>query len=317
MSNKLISIVIPAYREEKNISLIYNELQSVLSKISHNYNYEIIFVNDGSPDNTWKEIEKLGLSDKNVRWINLSRNFWKEIAISAWIEHAMWDAIITLDWDGQHPVEKIPEFLTNWEKWFQIIYNKRPNTQWASFAKNLSSKLFYKIFNSISEFKLEPGTTDYRLLDRKVADAYITFWEKNRLYRWLTDWLGFKKKSLVFDAKERLDWWESSYSYPKLFELALNSMTSFSLFPLKLVGYFWSLVTLISVILFGIMAFDKVLFNMFQFANISLIIVLNTTLMGILMMSMWLIALYIWKIHEEVLGRPMYVIWDSINIKNK
>ena len=315
MSKKLISIVIPAYREEKNIPLIYVELKDVLKTIEDTYNYEIIFVNDWSPDTTWEEIVKLWEKDKNVKGINLSRNFWKEIAISAWIENAAWSAVITLDWDGQHPVEKIPKFIKNWEKWYQIVYNQRPNTQWASFFKKLSSKLFYKIFNAISEFKLEPWTTDYRLLDRKVVNYYIKFEEKNRLYRGLTDWLGFKKKALIFDAKERLDWWEWSYSYGSLFTLAINSLTSFSLFPLKLVGYLWSIITFLSTMLFFIIIFDKLLFNIFQFSNIAIVVVFNTVLMWIVMISLWLIALYIGKIHEEVLGRPMYIIWDTINFK--
>ena len=315
MSKKLISIVIPAFREEKSISLISDELITVINELKEEYSFEVIFVNDWSPDNTWEEISKLSKKHAFIKWINLSRNFWKEIAISAWIEHAAWKAIITIDWDWQHPVEKIPKFLKNWEKWYQIVYNQRPNTEWASFVKKLSSKVFYKIFNAISEFKLEPWTTDYRLLDRKVADAYIKFWEKNRLYRWLTDWLGFKKKALVFDARDRLDWWEWSYSYGKLFELAINSMTSFSLFPLKLVWYFGSLITFFSIILFFVMIWDKLLLNLFWFSNLGLAVVLNTTLMWVVMMSLWLIALYIWKIHEEVLGRPMYIIWDKINFK--
>ena len=315
MSKKLISIVIPAYREEKNIPLIYIELKSILSEIKDKYNYEIIFVNDGSPDNTWEEIVKLWEKNKNVKGINLSRNFGKEIAISAWIENARWDAVITLDWDWQHPVEKIPKFLKYWEKWYQIVYNQRPTTQWASVFKKLSSKIFYKIFNAISEFKLEPWTTDYRLLDRKVVNYYIKFEEKNRLYRWLTDWLGFKKKALVFDAKERLDWWEWSYSYWSLFNLAINSLTSFSLFPLKLVWYLWSFITLLSTVLFFIIIFDKLILHAFDFSNIAIVIVLNTILMWVIMISLWLIALYIGKIHEEVLWRPMYIIWDKINLK--
>lgn len=315
MSKKLISIVIPAFREEKNISLITNELQEILETIKDKYDYEIIFVNDGSPDNTWFEIEKLCINNKNIKWINLSRNFGKEIAITSGIEQAKWDAVITLDWDWQHPVSKIPAFLSEWENWYSMVYNQRPDTAWASFTKKLSSKIFYKIFNSISEFKLEPWTTDYRLLDRKVVDYYIQFEEKNRLYRGLTDWLGFNKKALIFDANKRLDGWNWSYSYKKLFELAINSMTSFSMFPLKLVWYLWSLITTLSSLLLMIVLFDKIFFNFFQFSNISIVVVLNTILMWIVMMSLGLIALYIWKIHEEVLGRPMYIIKNKLNFK--
>lgn len=317
MSKKLISIVIPAYREEKNIPLIYIELKAILWEVKDNYKYEIIFVNDGSLDRTWFEIEKICVSDKHVKWINLSRNFGKEIAISAGIESSKWDAVITLDWDWQHPVEKIPEFIREWEKWYQVVYNRRPKIEWASFIKNFSSKLFYRIFNTMSDFKLEPWTTDYRLLDRKVVNYFVQFGEKNRLYRGLTDWMGFDKKALVFDAKERLDWWEGTYTYSNLFRLAVNSLTSFSLFPLKLVWYLWTIITLFSVIMFGIIIIDRLSWNYFGFSNLSLVMILNTTLMWIVLVSLWFIAHYIWKIHEEVLWRPMYIVSDRLNFKNK
>ena len=317
MSKKLISIVIPAYREEKNIPLIYIELKSILSEIKEKYKYEIIFVNDWSLDRTWFEIEKICVSDKHVKWINLSRNFGKEIAISAWIESSLGDAVITLDWDWQHPVEKIPDFIKEWEKGYQVVYNRRPKIEWASFIKNISSKFFYKIFNTMSDFKLEPWTTDYRLLDRKVVNYFVQFGEKNRLYRGLTDWMGFDKKALVFDAKERLDWGEWTYTYKNLFRLAVNSLTSFSLFPLKLVWYLWTIITLFSVIMFGIIIFDKLSWNYFWFSNLSLVMILNTTLMWIVLISLWFIAHYIGKIHEEVLWRPMYIVSDRLNFKNK
>lgn len=315
MEKKLISLVIPAYREENNISLIYQELNKVLNKVSDKYDYEIIFINDGSPDNTWEEISKVCEFDYKVKWIDLSRNFGKEIALTSWIEESLWDAIITLDCDWQHPVEKIPEFIEEWEKWYQIVYNKRPNTKWASILKKFSSKIFYSIFNTFSEFKLEPWTTDYRILDRVVVNYYLKFSEKNRLYRWLIDWLWFNKKALVFDASERFTWWVWSYSYKSLFNLAVNSMTSFSLFPLKLVWYLWILITFLSTVLLFIVIWDKLLYNIFTFSNIAIVIVLNTILMWIVMSSLWLIALYIARIHEEVLWRPMYIIKDKVNFK--
>ena len=311
---QLISLVIPAYREEKNISLLYKEIQEVLVSIKK-YSFEIIFIDDGSSDNTWQEIEKICKKDKNVKWIHLSRNFGKEIALTAGIEHASGNAVITLDGDGQHPVEKIPLFIWEWEKWYEIVYNRRPKTKGASFLKKLSSKVFYSIFNTISEFKLEEWTTDYRLLDRKVVDYFLKFNEKNRLYRGLTDWLGFTKKALVFNAKKRLDNGTSSYSYKNLFNLAINSMTSFSIFPLKLVGYLGTLITTLATLLLFYVLFDKLTFNLWDFSNIVVIVILNTILMGVVLMSLWLIALYIAKIHEEVLGRPMYIIKNSKNLK--
>jgi len=315
MKNKqLISLVIPAYKEEKNISLLYRELEITLWEIKE-YDFEIIFVNDGSPDATWFEIEKLCIKDERVRGINLSRNFWKEISLTAGIEHALWEAVITLDWDGQHPVEQIPNFLTQWESGYQIVYNKRPKTQGATLIKKLSSKVFYKVFNSISEFSFEDRTTDYRLLDRKVVDYFLKFSERNRLYRGIIDWLGFEKKALVFDAKRRLDNGQSSYSYKQLWNLAINSLTSFSIFPLKLVGYLGFFMTFVASLLFLFVIIDKFTIDKFSFSNIAALLLINMALVGIVLMALGLIALYIARIHEEVQGRPMYIIKESKNIQ--
>lgn len=311
---QLVSLVIPAYREEKNISLIYSEIEKVLLSIKK-YDFEIIFINDGSPDDTWLEIAKLSKKDKRVKWINLSRNFGKEVSLTAGIEHAIWDAVITLDGDGQHPVEMIPDFITQWESWFQIVYNKRPKTDGASFLKNLSSKVFYGVFNSISEFELEDRTTDYRLLDRVVVDYFLQFPERNRLYRGIVDWLGFERKALVFDAKKRLDDGVSSYSYKKLWNLALNSLTWFSIFPLKMVGYLGFLMTFLSTLLFFFVIVDKLTIDKFSFSNIAALLLINMSLVWIVLMALWLIALYIARIHQEVQWRPMYIAKEYLNIK--
>jgi len=309
-----ISIILPCYREEKNIYSTYSKLLDVLKKIKK-YDFEIIFVNDGSPMNDWFEIKKITKIDENVKGLNLSRNFGKEIAITAWIEFSKWDAIITIDADWQHPVDKIPEFISAWEEWYEIVYNKRPNIKWASFLKTFSSKIFYYFFNKISDFKLEPSTTDYRLLDRKVVDVFISFKEKNRIYRGLVDWLGFSKKAIVFDALPNQEWRKASYSFFKLFKLAMDSITSFSLLPLKIVWYMWILITFCSFFLLIFMIIDRNLENKLHFSNIALAVVINTLLIWIVLVSLWLIALYIANIHEEVLNRPLYIIKDKINIK--
>lgn len=311
---QLISLVIPAYKEEKNIPLIYNEIQKTLVSLKK-YKFEIIFVNDGSPDSTWLEIQKLWEKHKKVKGINLSRNFGKEICLTAGIEHSCWDAVITLDGDGQHPVEKIPEFIKKWEEGYDIVYNKRPKIEGASFLKRLSSWVFYKIFNIVSEFELENRATDYRLLDRKVVNYFLQFWERNRLYRGIIDWLGFDKIALEFDAKKRLDNGTSSYSYKQLWNLAINSLTSFSIFPLKLVGYFGFFMTFSSSLLFVFVIIDKLTIDKFSFSNIAALMLINMALVGIVLMALGLIALYIARIHEEVQGRPMYIIKEYKNIK--
>ena len=139
--SKILSIVIPAYKESQNISMIYNSILNIIKKID-NIDYEFIFVNDGSPDNTWLAIKALWLQDAKVKWVNLSRNFGKEVAISAGIEYASGDAVLTIDADGQHPVSKIPDFVNKRKEWYDIVYNKRPTIEWASLFKKISSHWF-------------------------------------------------------------------------------------------------------------------------------------------------------------------------------
>lgn len=315
MSKKLISIVLPAYNEENYINNIYTEIQNTIKDLTKLYNFEIIFVNDWSKDNTWSEIVKICQKDDWVVWINFSRNFWKEIALTAWVEKSSWDAVITMDVDWQHPVSKLGDFIAKWEEWYEIVYNVRPKIKWASFIKRLSSRIFYKVFNNISDVKMEPWTTDYRLLDKKVVEIFLSFTERNRLYRWIVDMIGFNKYCLIFDALPNPTWRKPSYNYLKLYHLAINSLTSFSIFPLKLVWYMWLMITTTSSFIFIVMLIDKMWVLHLGFTNLALVVVLNTILIWIVLMSLWLIALYIARIHEEVIWRPLYIIKDKINLK--
>lgn len=317
MNQALVSVVIPCYREQENISSIYSDLTQVLNNLASYYDYEIIFVNDGSPDYTWMEIQKLCSQDPKVKWVNLSRNFGKEVALTAWLESSLWNIVVTLDADGQHPVEKIPEFIKKWEEWFDIVYNQRPNIEWASMLKKYSSSLFYKVFNFISDFKLESWTTDYRLLDRKVVDIFLKFREKNRLFRWIIDFIGFNKTALVFDALPNKAWRRASYNYFKLYQLALNSITSFSVFPLKLVWYLGLVITLVSTLIFFVMILDKIWILDLDFTNLAIVVVINTILIWIVLMSLWMIALYIANIHAEVIWRPLYIVKDKLNFSDE
>lgn len=310
MARQLISFVIPAYNESE---LLPSTVKSIIENIPESYDYEIVIVNDWSKDHTWKVIQKLGEENKKIRWVNFSRNFWKEIALSAWLDYADWDAVITIDADGQHPVEKIPLFLKTWKQGYDIVYNRRPEIAGATRLKKITSSWFYKIFNSISDFKLEPSTTDYRLLDKRVVQVFRKFKERNRIFRWLVDLIGFRKKVLIFDALPNPEGRAPSYNYLKLSKLALNSITSFSLFPLKLVWIVWTLITLASFIGFFVMLIDRLNHGPIWSTPLAFVVILNTFLMGIVLMSLWMIALYIANIHDEVQWRPLYFVSETIN----
>lgn len=322
---KLLSIVIPAYNEEKNVVIISRQLLPILEPLSKfwsftwqkfEYEYEIVFINDWSKDRTWDSIVNLSKNNSRIKWVNFSRNFGKEVALSAWLEHANWDIIITLDADWQHPIVKIPEFIAKWEEWFDIVYNIRPKTAWVSLFKKISSKLFYFLYNSLSDVKFESWITDYRLLDRKVVKAYLWFKEKNRIYRWIIDYMWFKKTFLEFDALERTEW-QTKYNFVKLLKLAVDALTSFSVKPLWLlmiVGWFLMFCWLVWIFLLTFHIFWKDIIS-FSFPNI--VIIVNIFFFWVIMLGLWLIWLYIWNIHEEVKQRPLYIVDELTNINSQ
>lgn len=317
MEKRLISIVIPIHNEEKNISLIYQGIVGVFAGLRERYDYEIIMVNDGSSDGSWNEIQALAKSDERVIGIDFSRNFGKEIALAAGIQHARGDAIISLDADGQHPPELIPQFLEQWESGKKVVIGVRDSNQDYGFFKNACSRLFYALMNAIGETKIMPHSTDFRLIDRRVAEEFRKLGEKNRITRSLIDWLGFSRSYLHFSAPAR---WHGKrqYSFVKLVRLALNSFVSHSLFPLKVTGYFGIVVTLLSGGLGFFILLNQIIFATFYppiFSGTAMLSTLLVFLIGIVLMALGLIALYIGNIHQESLDRPLYIVNQKINAK--
>lgn len=310
---KRISLIIPAYNEAEWLSSFLSKVYTHLQTLAQ-YDREILVIDDWSTDTTWEVIQWHAHQYATLKWVNLSRNFWKERALSAWLHYAQWDAAITIDADGQHPIERLWDFLHERESGYDIVYNRRPAIQWASFLKTITSKLFYLVFNKIAEFKLESQTTDYRLLDRKVINVFLQFTEKNRIYRWLIDRIGFTKKALVFDALPNSATRKASYSWSKLTKLAIDSITWFSVRPLRVVWYLWSLIIIFSCLMLCVMVIDKFSWNRFWFSNLGVVVMINTLLVGIVMVSLWFIAMYIAQIHEEVKWRPLFVVKETRNI---
>lgn len=307
---KLISIIIPAYNEGKNIPLIYARLRDIFINLKNNYVFEIIFINDGSTDMTMQEIEKLADSDAQVKYIDFSRNFGKEIATTAALNNCQGDAGIMVDADLQHPVEMIPEFINKWESGLEVVVGVRKTNKNAGFLKRFGSKVFYIIINKISEVEVTPNATDFRLIDKEVIRQFNRFTESKRMTRALIDWLGFKRGYIYFDANKRING-DASYSFWKLFKLALNSFVSLSLLPLKLAGFLGMAITLIS----GVAGFYIMLGKYFfhtpfasTFSDSENLAILILFLVGIILISIGLLAFYIANIHSEVIKRPIYVI---------
>ena len=317
MPQKLISIIIPAYNEEKNIPLIYDELLKIFDGLKEKYDYEVIFVDDGSQDESPEILENLTEQNNKVKYIQFSRNFGKEAALSAGLDVANGDAVLIIDADLQHPVELIPSFIEKWRRGAEVVVGVRNKNKREGLVKKLGSFLFYKIMNAIGETKITPRATDYRLLDKKVVLAFRRFTEHDRMTRGLIAWLGFKRDCIYFDANERING-KARYNKAKLMKLALSSMVAHSLFPLKLAGYLGIIITF----LFGTAGFlllvGKYIFNnpfARSFSGPAQLAILIIFLIGLVLSCLGLVALYIANIRNEVTNRPLYVIKKKRNIK--
>lgn len=306
---KSIFIVAPAYNEEKNILLFYAELEKVFLSLEKAYAFEILFVNDGSNDGTLDEIEKLAQKDLRVKYLDFSRNFGKEIATTAGLNNCKADACILIDTDLQHPVALIPEFIKKWEQGAEVVVGIRKKSKSDSIFKKMGSAIFYKVINRISEVEIVPNATDFRLLDGKVVEEFNKFSEINRMTRALIDWLGFRRAYIHFEANQRING-TASYSFWKLFALAMHSFVSLSLMPLKLAGFLGAIITIVA----GISGFYILLGKYFlhmpfasTFSDSENLAILILFLVGIVLISIGLISFYVANIHTEVIRRPIYV----------
>lgn len=313
MEQLLISVVIPCYNEEGNLPRLYQAFKSIFASLDSRYNAEFLFIDDGSEDGTVVEIEKLAGSDSRVKLISFSRNFGKEVAMTAGIRYAKGAAIIMLDADLQHPPELIPLFLEKWRKGAEVVIGVRKRNKNYAFVKRCGSAIYYKLMKAVSKTAMVPRETDFRLIDRTVADAFNTFTERQRNTRALIDWLGFKREYIEFDMDERTSG-EASYSLGKLFHLAIYSLVSHSLFPLRLAGYLGVFITFISGLLGITVFFERYVFNdawSWHISGSAQLSIINVFLIGIVLICLGFIALYIENIQNETINRPLYVIREK------
>ena len=314
MAGRSITLLLPIYNESGNIAALVREIDRVVAELPA-YDFRLLFVDDGSRDDSVAQLETLAAADPRIGVIELSRNFGKELALTAGIQAVDGDAVIIMDADLQHPPSYIPEMIRKWEEGFDIVATKRVKSERQPLLRRLGSDLFYWLLNSISEFKMEPGTTDFRLLDRIVVDALKQFTENNRMVRGLIDWMGFKKTFIAFEAPDRHSG-KPGYSYARLLQLALNSFMSFSLVPLKLAGYLGMFVITVFGLLLAFMVADKFwMGGRFGFTPISFVIVTNVIMNGVVLACIGLVALYIGHIHTEVIGRPLYLVRKSVGVR--
>ncbi len=303
----LISVIIPMYNEAANVVPIYDALQSVFNKLPA-YKFELLYVDDGSHDKSVSAVQSLAKRDKQVKLIQLVRNFGKEVATSAGLHNAKGEAAIMIDADLQHPPELIPAFLERWQAGDDLVIGRQnADASSVSLTKRITAHGFYAVMNKISSVAITPHATDFRLLDRVVIDEFNRFTEHNRMTRGLIDWLGFSHSYIDFTPAKRLHG-DRSYSYRALTKLAANSIVSLSFFPLKIAGYLGAIIVLISLPLISFIMFNRLfMHNSMDFTGSATLAAMLLFLIGIVLICLGLMALYIANIYNEVQNRPLYI----------
>jgi len=314
---KKISILIPIFNECYNIIILHTQIEKVISKLT-NYNWEYIFINDGSTDNSLNILLEINQKSNNIKIIDFSRNFGKEAALTAGVHNAIdsdSDAVICIDADLQHPPELIPMLIKEWNNGFEVIEAIREKSINEPFFRKMGSSFYYFLMNKFTNVKISTKTTDFRLCDKKVISNFAKVTEHAMMFRGIIDWMGFKRKSILFVANERLKGQTTKFTYLKLISLAVNSISSFSLLPLKITGFLGIVISILSVFLGLIMIIDILFKNYYNFSSISLFIVFNTFLIGLVLISIGIVAHYIGLIHTEAINRPLYIISSIVTSK--
>lgn len=313
---KKISVVIPMYCEEEVVDICYKRVVNNLNKLSDKYNYEIIFINDGSKDSTLEILKKISDNDKNVKIISFSRNFGHQAAVTAGIRNVTGDAIIIMDADLQDPPELFEGMIEKWEEGYEVVYGKRKTREGESIFKLLTARMFYNTLNKLSEIEIPKDTGDFRLVDRKVIDVIATLPEHNKFLRGLFSWVGFNQYAYEYNRVNRVAG-KTKYPFKKMFKLATDGILSFSAKPLKIVGAIgiFSVIVSIIILIYSIVSY------MFKLNSLTpgwtSIMCTMTFIGGIILISLWMIGEYIARIYEESLGRPEYIIDELINFKGE
>jgi polyisoprenyl-phosphate glycosyltransferase len=311
---RLVSVVVPLFNEAKNVEPLFAALESATNAIE-GLTWEYVFVDDGSRDDSLLYLIRLAEKDAKVKVVSLARNFGKELALTAGVTYALGDAVVTIDADLQHPPALLAELVAKWRAGADVVVATRRTTARKSVLRRASSRLFAIVERMLSgNARIEEGGTDYRLIDRKVRSAFLLVRERRRAYRQIVDWLGFVRETVVFDAPERHEG-KSTYSLPKLWNLAIDMLITRSSVPLRLLLYVGFLISVGATASLLWMHFSHHLGPYWYYTPLAQATVFNTILIGILLTAIGTLGVYIARIHEEVLGRPLFTVRVSINVR--
>ncbi|TWT07138.1 glycosyltransferase [Planococcus sp. CPCC 101016] len=304
---KLITILIPAYNEEEVLETLLERLLLVTTQIS-NYKFEFLFVNDGSRDRTLDMLKDMAKLHPQIAYINLSRNFGKEVAMLAGIDHVNGDAVIIIDADLQDPPEMIPEMISYWEQGYDDVFAKRNSRAGETWFKKWSSNSYYNILDKVSNIPIQNNTGDFRLLDRKCIEALKKIRESQRYTKGMFSWIGFNKKEILFDRDPRAAG-TTKWNYPKLVNLAIDGITSSTVLPLRISSFLGILVSIFALMYMLFLFFRTLIFNDSIPGYPSMMSVI-LFLGGVQLISLGIIGEYLGKIFIETKGRPVYLIQE-------
>lgn len=305
---KKISFVVPVFNEEENIHEFYRRLTQVMAPLP--YDYEILFIDDGSKDRTSQLIRELAEKDPNVQGYVFARNFGHQLALTCGLDQSTGDAVISMDGDLQHPPEMVPELLKKWEEGFEIVQTVRKATEDATWFKNITSRLYYKLINSMSEVRITPGGSDFRLMDRKAVDALNRFRERARFIRGMVNNLGFRYTTLEFVAPPRFAG-HSKFNLRKMLRFALDGITAFSRVPLRLALYVGCIAGLGSILLIGHVIYVKYIIQN-AVPGWTTLAAAEFFLGGVELIGIGIVGEYVGRIFDEVKQRPLYIIREHI-----
>ena len=308
---KKISFVVPVFNEEENIHEFHRRLTQVMAPLP--YDYEILFIDDGSRDRTSLLIRELAEKDPHVQGYVFARNFGHQLALTCSLDQSTGDAVISMDGDLQHPPEMVPDLLKKWEEGYEIVQTVRKSTEDATWFKSITSRLYYKLINSMSEVRITPGGSDFRLMDRKAVDALNRFRERARFIRGMVNNLGFRYTTLEFVAPPRFAG-HSKFSLRKMLRFALDGITAFSRVPLRLALYVGCIAGLGSILLIGHVIYVKYIVQD-AVPGWTTLAAAEFFLGGVELIGIGIVGEYVGRIFDEVKQRPLYIIREHI-VKN-
>ena len=302
--SKILSIISPVYNEAENIDEFYSRILSSTKDL--NLEIEIVYINDGSQDKTIQILGKQSEIDNRITVIDLSRNFGKEIALTAGLDHASGDAVIIIDGDLQDPPELIPKLVEKWLDGYDVVNAKRIERKGESFFKRVTSYIYYRLLFHISDINIPMDTGDFRLLNRNALDALLKLREKHRYMKGLFAWVGFKQEEIEYQREARHKG-KTKWSFFGLFNLAFDGLTSFSILPLRLASYI-GFISAFFGFFYGAMIVAKKVFFQEAVAGFTTLVVLITFFGGIQLLSIGIIGEYIGRIFNETKNRPLYIV---------